>query len=221
MLAFHNDPKIKAKYLKRVKAHAKADKIVKGQYWEGGKGCAVGCTIHGSTHKKYEDELGIPESIARLEDTIFEGLPNELAMTFPVRFLEAIPVGADLSHVATMMQIFSLRDCRENALEDGKAVIDLVIEALEGEIHGEKTPKERWAELESAAKSAAESAAWSAKSAAKSAAWSARSAAESAAWSAAWSARSAAKSAAESAAYIRLADELIRLLSEAPTPKQS
>jgi hypothetical protein len=29
MQAFHNDPKIKAKYLKRVRAHAKADEIVK------------------------------------------------------------------------------------------------------------------------------------------------------------------------------------------------
>ena len=208
MLAFHNDPKIKEKYLKRVRAHAKADKIVKGQYWEDGKGCAVGCTILGKDHYKYEKELGIPVSIAYLEDKIFEGLPNEEAMTFPVRFLEAIPVGANLEHVAAMMQIFSLRDCRENAFGDGKKVIDLVIEALEGQVKGVETSKERWAELESAAWSAAwsaESAAWSA---ARSAAWSAESAAKSAAWSAAKS--------AESAAYVRLSEELLRLLSEAP-----
>ena len=28
ILAYHNDPKIKAKYLRRVRAHAKADQIV-------------------------------------------------------------------------------------------------------------------------------------------------------------------------------------------------
>ena len=59
MQAFHNDLKIKEKYLSRVRAHALADEIVKGKYWEGGKGCAVGCTIHGSQHKNYEKELGI------------------------------------------------------------------------------------------------------------------------------------------------------------------
>lgn len=47
MKAFHNDKKIKAKYLARVKAHIKAGEVIKGKYWENGKGCAVGCTIHG------------------------------------------------------------------------------------------------------------------------------------------------------------------------------
>ena len=66
--AFHNNPKIKQKYEDRVKAHQKADRIIRGQYWENGKGCAVGCTIEGSQHKKYETELGIPEWVARLTD---------------------------------------------------------------------------------------------------------------------------------------------------------
>lgn len=33
MLAFHGDKKVKAKYLKRVRMHAKADEIIKGTYW--------------------------------------------------------------------------------------------------------------------------------------------------------------------------------------------
>ena len=60
MRAFHNNPAIKEKYLARVRAHAAADEIIKGQYWQNGRGCAVGCTIHSSSHKAYEDELGIP-----------------------------------------------------------------------------------------------------------------------------------------------------------------
>jgi hypothetical protein len=99
MKAFHGDKKIKDKYLARVLAHAKADEIIKGKYWENGKGCAVGCTIHGNDHGAYERELGIQRVIARLEDGIFEGLPNERAMKFPQEFLEAVPVGADLSMV--------------------------------------------------------------------------------------------------------------------------
>ena len=50
MKAFFNDEKIKEVYLQRVTEHEKADEIIKGQYWENGKGCAVGCTIHSSNH---------------------------------------------------------------------------------------------------------------------------------------------------------------------------
>lgn len=73
LLAFHGDKAIKAKYLARVKAHAEADEIIHGTYWEKGKGCAVGCTIHSEKHSAYETELGMPIILARLEDRIFEG----------------------------------------------------------------------------------------------------------------------------------------------------
>lgn len=97
MLAFHGDPAIKAKYLDQLRAHAAADEIIKGQYWKNGKGCAVGCTIHGFDHSAYETALGIPKWLAQLEDWLFEVLPNHDAKTLPARFLVAIPVGADLA----------------------------------------------------------------------------------------------------------------------------
>lgn len=99
MLSYHSDAAIKARYLERVAGHADADEIIKGRYWEAGKGCAVGCTIHGETHADYERELGIPQMLAWLEDVIFEGLPNRLAKTWPERFLTAISPGKDLSRV--------------------------------------------------------------------------------------------------------------------------
>ena len=99
MLSYHSDEAIKARYLLRVAAHAEADEIVKGRYWEGGKGCAVGCTIHGEAHEDFERELGIPQMLAWLEDVIFEGLPNRLAKTWPERFLSSISPGRDLSRV--------------------------------------------------------------------------------------------------------------------------
>ena len=99
LLAYHGDPAIKAKYLARVQAHREADELIKGQYWEDGKGCAVGCTIHGSKHARYEIELGIPQMLARLEDCIFEGLPNGNAKKWPERFLSAAQPGQDLSLV--------------------------------------------------------------------------------------------------------------------------
>src|ERR1700733_8129790 len=67
--------------------------------WENGKGCAVGCTIHGEAHASFERELGVPRMLAWLEDAIFEGLPNRLAKTWPERFLSSIAPGRDLSPV--------------------------------------------------------------------------------------------------------------------------
>lgn len=99
MLSYHSDPAIKAKYLARVEGHAAADEIIKGQYWEAGKGCAVGCTVHGTSHSDFEHELGIPQMLAWLEDVIFEGLPNRVAKIWPERFLCAIEPGKDLSRV--------------------------------------------------------------------------------------------------------------------------
>ena len=99
MIAYHGKAEIKEKYLARVQAHAKADEIAQGFYWENGKGCAIGCTIHGSDHGAYETELGIPRLIARLEDGIFEGLPPKEAKLWPAQFLDAIKPGADLSKV--------------------------------------------------------------------------------------------------------------------------
>ena len=114
MLAFHNDTTIKQKYVDRVKEHQRLDHIAQGVYYETGgekpKMCGVGCTIHGNDHKKYETELGIPEEIAHLEDIIFEELSNEKAKDFPLRFLEAIPVGADLSHVIPQLVIWQFED---------------------------------------------------------------------------------------------------------------
>ena len=86
MKAFHSDPALKEQILTQLQAHYDADEIIKGVYWENGKGCAVGCTIHSRHHKNYETKLGIPEVLAYLEDNIFEWLPNDGAKEWPGNF---------------------------------------------------------------------------------------------------------------------------------------
>ena len=214
MLAYYNDPKIKNDILSQLADHASADQIVKGQYWKNGKGCAVGCTIHSGNHMDYEDRFGIPVMLARLEDRIFEGLPNEAAMKWPTRFMSAIEPGADLSLVGWKFQYWLLTDEEVNPginhplVKDSiKQCADVLIPLTKGQPVDQKAANAMNAER-SAARSAA-SAAWSAAESAESAAESAESAAESAesaarsagsAASAARSAGSAARS-AESAAW--------------------
>jgi hypothetical protein len=93
MLTFHNDQKIKDKYIARLKAHYEADEIIQGKYWENGKGDAIGCTVHSSDWHKYEKELGINNIYAQLENRIFMYMEGQDGKKFPVQFLESIPVG--------------------------------------------------------------------------------------------------------------------------------
>lgn len=112
MLTFHGKQELKDQRIAQVRSHRLADQLIHGQYWEDGKGCAVGCTVHSGDHHAYETELGIPEELAWLEDRIFESLPNGQALTWPERFLEAIPVGVDLrsTHVNKRFVLALLAD---------------------------------------------------------------------------------------------------------------
>lgn len=110
MKTFHGDPAIKERYLARVEAHRQADELVKGATGQGGKGCAVWCTLNAYNHEAYEDQLGIPMGIAYLEDEIFENLPLGQALTWPSRFLEAITVGSDLSKVYAQICLWQYWD---------------------------------------------------------------------------------------------------------------
>jgi hypothetical protein len=235
MPAFHNDAAIKNTYVARIQSHADADELIHGEYWENGKGCAIGCLIHGSDHAKLADVLGVPLAICRLVDRLFEGLPNDKSKRFAVEWLSVIPVGVDLSRVQWKFLHWLLTEelaGREHPLvrDVVRQCADVLVPLTKGELvdiqAAESAARSAAESAESAAESArsaasAESAEWSA---ARSAAWSAASAAacalsaESAEWSAArsaeWSAEWSAASAA-SAAYTRMASQLLKLLAAA------
>lgn len=134
MKAFLNDKKIQDKYLKRIRAHAKADEFIKGTYWEKGKGCAVGCTVHSSSHAAYETELGIPQWLAILEDRIFEGMSNNRSMKWPVKFLEAINIGSNLEKIKLPMLIFIVEAREKTKNKKSLQAIDGVLAATAGAI---------------------------------------------------------------------------------------
>ncbi len=197
MLAFHGDPAIKERYLIRLKEHAALDEIIKGKYWENGKGCAVGCTIHSANHSNYESELGIPQTLAYLEDRIFENLPNEFAMTWPMRFLESINVGTNLELVWPKFVYWLLIDSQYGVVRFNKhqSIIDIA-ELFQRWFRGKKPSPEEWhAAADAAADAAAAAAAYAA------AAYAAAAAAADAAADAADAYTAAAADAADAAAY--------------------
>lgn len=168
--AFHGKQAIKDKYIARVRVHRETDRLVRGTGYENGRGCAVGCTLDRYEHAAYEAELGIPEWLARVEDTLFEGMPEDEAMLWPERFLAAIKPGANLEKVKAPFLIFvlkaALKSFDHKKSPDCKKVIDDVIALWK---RADATPLEFVAAAWAAAKAAAKAAAWAAKAAAKAA----------------------------------------------------
>jgi hypothetical protein len=92
----------KKDFVNELKKHQEMDNFIRGNYWTGKKGCAVGCSLKSistvndlnlrqfSDHALYETHLGIPEWLARLEDTLFEGMSEEKSRAWPVDFAVAI-----------------------------------------------------------------------------------------------------------------------------------
>jgi hypothetical protein len=219
--SYHNDPAIKAFHVAQAKHHLAADMLVSGTYGECNasnfRGCSIGCMAHDidpsrdDYHKLVAEHAGWPEWLARLNDSIFEGLPKGERETFHVDLREAIPVGVDLEpvlHKLALRRIDRLIELQTSALgKSVESVDDVIQETLaaliqvrrchEAEIGGNVCD---WSAARSAAWASAEAAWASAEAAWAESAW----AAAEAAWSTAESARAdsawaSARSAAESA----------------------
>jgi hypothetical protein len=254
LLAFHNEVMLKTRLLREIIKHRKADAIIRGTYGVGEgkewKGCALGCALHSlnliseldaptNDPSRYLTELGIPNSIARLEDQIFEGLPEAKAKLWPERFTKAIRVGADLSLVTPQFMVW-LMDGQRKYAEGSPEVLSAIaaVRALHARIvSGGMVSDSEWAQARLAASAASAvsptRAAWSAASAAivlrnaagaANAVKNAADAAWGAAFSATWSAADAAwtpegvtspANAAGRAAYEEMADKLVALLEAA------
>ena len=214
LIAYHNDPLVKQKYVERFAKHRAADEVIQGQGFDEGRGCFVGCTLDAYDHSHFPKELGWPTWLAHLADTIFEGIPESEAPQFGTDIFEAVPVGANLEPVRSrfLLTIQRRNLARiENATTVGaeacREAVRTIIALLEKDAAGSVAS--------SAARSAWSAAALSAGSVASSAE-SAACCAGSAARSAARSVESAARSAASmSEEYRTQRDDLLALLREA------
>jgi hypothetical protein len=224
LLAFHNDRAVQKKYLTRVSDHRKADEIVQGDgYWNDGKGCAVGCTLHSANHAAYETELGIPMILARLEDRIFEGLEKKRARTWPERFLQAPKVGADLSMVWPQFAHWMLVDPHAGVIKFAKTdttrnAIQAVADLFSRWIAGVKPPREEWRRCRSNASAAAAVAAAAASASVAAYATATATAAFQAAASVEAAAYTYAAFAARKKFFDLASEKLLALMTAAPSP---
>jgi hypothetical protein len=216
-----------------VEAHIKADALVRGRYWRGGKGCFIGCLTHSDTPEPAVERFGLPEPLLRLAEHIHENLPESETTAFFAVFPDAVACdGKDLTRVHWAFLASELRMLPKQPVKV-KAVIKRVIAGMDALASGgEWSANAARAAARAAVRAdAARAAARAAVRAARAAVWTfdaADYAASDAAHSAELAARAAADaaysaaetdaaySAARDAVIRRQRDLLLRLIEEAP-----
>ena len=200
-----------------VADHVKADRVAQGSYENG----LVGCLAQEFYDSRcIENKYGIPFTLVRIAESIFEGLPADEAIKFFADFAKAGACdGKDLTRVGWQFLAAELR-ALPPVPNDTQAVIDPVIKGMDLLAEGKEWPEAAVKAAINAnaanatrAATAVWSTIWPAADAAYAYANATRAAqAKSAAfWSAAtWPAQ------AKAAAIRRQRDTLLRLISEAP-----
>jgi hypothetical protein len=156
-----------------VQKHIAADAVTQGLYWNGERGCFIGCLAHSSDATKLQDLYGLPLPLVHICERVFEGLPAYDAKAFFAAIPDAVGCdGKDLSRVHWEFLAAELRALPEMPA-DIQAVIDPVIAGMDLLAAGKEWPKD-------AARAAADAAAYAADAAADAAAYAAYAAADAA-----------------------------------------
>lgn len=216
--SFQNCELSKAQLIARMQAHYDADELKQGRTGQSGKGCTVWCSLNTYDHSLFPTDLGLPEWLARLVDSIYEKLSPERSSEFSLAWPKVIPEGSDLTLIENQFLEWLLIDPDYGVVQFSDHPSVRKVAALHRRvIEGDKVTVEEWAE----ARVAAREAQLEAREAKEAVQWEARWAASlavkeaaSAAWApwAAWAAWAAVYSAAA-------ANKLFELLSAAPVPE--
>ena len=174
-----------------VAKHIEADALVRGNYWDGIKGCFIGCLTHSSDPNPAFERFGLAEPLLRIAENIFEALPDDEGRAFFAALPDAVGCdGKDLTRVhwaflASELRLLPQQDCIDTVI----AGMDLLSAGGEWSID------------------AARAAARAAHAAARAA---------HAASDVAYAAAYAANAAAYAAARIRQRDSLLDIIKQAP-----
>ena len=95
---------LKDKLISEMQQSVDNDGLVQKKYYDSktGKGCFYGVLLNASSCKDLIEksrEIGIPYEIIALTERIFDFLPVDNFKSFPIEFLEKLPVNKDLNKV--------------------------------------------------------------------------------------------------------------------------
>jgi len=159
----------KDEFIKEIKWHNEQDAFMQGTYIEDNKnnfrGCAVGCSINSinkllgtaydyDEHIDMAETLQIPEWLVRVEDKIFEELSEKDSKEWPLRFSEAINVGADLDKIKPAFLVYVLESMPKSPVSS-KAVNRAIALWKRDDLYSDAWKKESRAVYDTAANAAA------------------------------------------------------------------
>ncbi len=104
--AFHGDAARQRKIIDRVRLHQEHDEILQGAAGHDGKGCTVWCALDKYDHGLLAREMQIPCSLVYANENVFEGSAVAFANKWPLRFVSAPKLGADLSLVPHQLYVW-------------------------------------------------------------------------------------------------------------------
>ena len=114
--------------------HQKADQLVQGAWWnsEEKTGCFYGCAVHENDEYAIEkaiQKFGIEPWVAYWSEQVFEGLPQKLALNWPVELLDAmIQFEGDYKDIFHKLSIKRLENLPNTNDENVNQAIKKVIE---------------------------------------------------------------------------------------------
>ena len=116
---------------KEVKHHVECDAIRRGSYWDGSRGCFIGCLSHSGDTAKVQDTYGLPIMLQRIAESIFESLPLKEAQAFFAALPTAVSCdNKDLSRFGWQFLASELRSLPPQPAEIA-AVIEPVIVGMD------------------------------------------------------------------------------------------
>jgi hypothetical protein len=125
-----------------VKAHIEADAVAQGYYWDGVKGCFIGCLTHSddASAAPIAEKYGLPEPLVKICESIFEALPKDEGKAF----FGALPdaVGRDGKNLSRVHWSFLGAELRALPPVAGpvQAAIDSVIDGMDRLARGDVWP---------------------------------------------------------------------------------
>jgi len=172
-----------------------------------GQACSVGCFCYDYGLKPGDFEglaklTGYPEAAHRLQESIFEGLPETERANWHVAFAEKAATVTDWQTVIDRIILTSLRIAEAYDTSESK-VVAAVIALYERRLNGDNPSDAEWV--------AAYAAGAVARDAAGAARCAARAVARDAAGAAAWAAADAAGNAAGNAAWVQIRDAFLNV----------
>ena len=173
LIAYHGNSDVKAGHVAKMRDHVKNDGSNHYRYLRGGKSCSFQC-ITSDCPGVEERKLGWPSMMEFLEERIVDGMTLESCGLFPLRLLEAVPVGfSDWDVLYHDFCVFALRGiCKfdRKRYPSVADAVDRVIALHEARSHD----REAWLDAKTSAgtwsKLSGESAQYAAKAATEAAA---------------------------------------------------